>query len=160
MINLSEIDLDAFWNECDEIFDEFRRDEMPSECYGWRSWKIEKAFEKYSKNMLKWIDGIGFDFVDEDDIRYEFKQVKDAFKKEETPNVILKNFRKTSFDNYEQTFEYILIIDIDRRIIGVYDWEYVESKHVINDATVTAIFEHSQAKEIHTPYPNLFHEIS
>ena len=47
---------------------------MPSECYGWRSWKIEKAFEKHSKNALNWVDGIGYDFEDQDNIKYEFKQ--------------------------------------------------------------------------------------
>ena len=164
MINLNEFDLDAFWNECDQIFEEFRREEMPPECYGWRSWRIEKAFEKYSNCALKWVNGMGYDFVEmsEPDIRIEFKQVLDAFKigKAETSNVILKNFRKSSFDHYDKTFDYILIIDVDRRIIGVYDWEYVESKHVINDATITAIFEHSQAKEICTPYSNLFYEIA
>ena len=152
MINLHEFNLEAFWEECDVIFEQFKKEEMPSECYGWRSWKIEKAFEKHSKNMLKWVDGIGFDFVDEDNIRYEFKQVKDAFKKEETPSVILKNFRKDSLDHYDQTFEYILIIDVERRTLGVYDWKYVSEAYVINGATVTAILDHYRAKEIHTPY--------
>jgi len=160
MINLHEFDLEAFWKECDEIFEQFREEEMPSECYGWRSWKIEKAFEKHSKNALKWVDGIGYDFKDQDNIKYEFKQVKDAFKKEETPNVILKNFRKDTLDHYNQTFDYILIIDVERRILGVFDWEYVYRRHVINGATVTAILEHFQAKEIHTPYANFLYEIA
>lgn len=156
MINLHEFNLEAFWEECDAIFEQFKREKMPSECYGWRSWKIEKAFERYSKSTLGWVDGVGYDFVDEDNIKYEFKQVKDAFKKDETPSVVLKNFRKDTFDEYNQTFEYILIIDVERRTIGVYDWKYVSEVYTINAATVTAILDHYRAKEIHTPYAPLY----
>ena len=151
-LNFSSIDLVSFWQECDEIFEQFEREEMPSECYGWRSWKIEKAFEKHSNSMLNWVDGVGYDFVANDGLKYEFKQVKDAFKNQETPNIILKNFRKNTFDYYDQTFDYILVIDVERRTLGVYDWEYVYKKHIINSATVTAILEHSQAKKLYTPY--------
>jgi|TARA_B100000035_G_scaffold224781_1_gene193259 hypothetical protein len=156
MINFSSFNLVSFWQECDKIFQQFEVEQMPSECYGWRSWKIEKAFEKHSKNTLKWVDGVGYDFIGSDGLKYEFKQVKDAFKNQETPNIILKNFRKNTFDYYDQTFDYILVIDVERRTLGVYDWEYVCGRHIINSATVTAILEHSQARKLYTPY----HEIA
>tara|TARA_B100000282_G_C31387048_1_gene333859 strand:+ start:44 stop:520 length:477 start_codon:yes stop_codon:yes gene_type:complete len=154
MIDFSLMDLASFWQECDEIFEQFEREKMPSECYGWRSWKIEKAFEKHSSNMLNWVDEVGYDFVAGDNLKYEMKQVKDAFspKNKETPTITLKNFRKDTLNYYDQTFDYILVIDVERRILGVYDWEYIYSRHNINSATVTAILEHSKAKKLYTHY--------
>ena len=152
MIDFSSFNLVSFWQECDSIFEQFKVEQQPSECYGWRSWRVEKAFEKHSKNALNWVDGVGFDFIGSDGLKYELKQVKDAFKKGKTPNVILKNFRKDTLDHYDKTFDYILIIDVERRTLGVYDWEYVHKRCIINGATVTANFEHSQARKLYTPY--------
>ena len=55
---------------------------MPPQNYGYRSWKIEKALEKHSKN----IQVLGklskeFDFIYKNSKRIELKQVKDACEK-------------------------------------------------------------------------------
>ena len=72
MIDFSSFNLVSFWQECDSIFEQFKVEQQPSECYGWRSWRVEKAFEKHSKNALNWVDEVGFDFIDSDGLKYEF----------------------------------------------------------------------------------------
>lgn len=156
MIQLTKNELTLFWDECDKIFDQFYREKMPSECYGWRSWKIEKALEKVLRGKLIWVDGKGFDFTDKKGIKYELKQVKDAFKSDKTPAITLKNFKRNTIFHYSQTFEHLLLIDVERRMLGVFDWDYVYEKHVVNSATITAILEHAYAKQIHTPH-SLYH---
>ena len=83
---------------------------------------------------------------------------KDAFKKEETPNVILKNFRKDTLDHYDQTFDYILIVDVERRILGrlgiclsqtCHQWCYRNSN-----------LETFPSKRNSLPYANLLYEIA
>ena len=43
-----ELNKPTFFNECDNIFDFFKKENMPQQCFGYRSWLIEKALEKYS----------------------------------------------------------------------------------------------------------------
>jgi hypothetical protein len=77
MINLKKFDIKSFFKEVDEIFDEFKQEQMPSECYGWRSWRIERSFAKNSNGSLKHLHGEkGRDFKDIENCFYEFKQVK------------------------------------------------------------------------------------
>tara|TARA_B100001778_G_scaffold265373_1_gene226321 strand:+ start:125 stop:598 length:474 start_codon:yes stop_codon:yes gene_type:complete len=148
MIDFYKCDLPAFWEDCREIFDEFEREQMPEECYGWRSWKIERAFEKHSNGQLKWQNGKGYDYTEliESSKKVEWKQVKDAFKKDVTPTVILKNFRTNCIRQYDKTFDYLIVIDVERETLGVFQWDYVHSKSIINDATITAQLEISKAQ--------------
>ena len=153
-VDFSKMDLVSFWKEVHNIFDEFIKEKMPSECYGWRSWKIEKAFEKCSGNQLEWVDGIGYDFIGIDKLKYEFKQVQNAFKKNETPPIIVKNWRKDRRE-YQKSFDYLIVVDVDRETLGIFDGNYVNTKFVENDATVTAVLE-SRKAELHTPYHEIF----
>jgi len=153
-VDFSKMDLVSFWKEVHNIFDEFIKEKMPSECYGWRSWKIEKAFEKHSKDQLGWVDGVGYDFIGIDNLKYEFKQVQNAFKNNQTPPIVVKNWRKDRKE-YKVSFDYLIVVDVDRETLGVFDGSYVNTKFVENDATVTAVLE-SRKAELYTPY----HEIS
>lgn len=153
-VDFSKMDLVSFWKEVHNIFDEFIKEEMPSECYGWRSWKIEKAFQKHSKNQLKWVNGVGYDFIGIDNLKYEFKQVQNAFKNNQTPPIVVKNWRKDRKE-YKVSFDYLIVVDVDRETLGIFDGSYVNTKFEENDATVTAVLENRKA-ELHTPY----HEIS
>ena len=153
-LNFSEMNLVSFWKDVHSIFDEFLMEKMPSECYGWRSWKIEKAFEKNSRDKLKWVDGTGYDFIGIDKLKYEFKQVKDAFKKNQTPSIVIKNWRKDR-KGYKNSFDYLIVADVDREILGIFDAGYVQSRSSENDATVTAVLENHKAK-LYT----LYNEIS
>lgn len=154
-VDFSKMDLISFWEEVHNIFDEFIKEKMPSECYGWRSWKIEKAFEKYSGNQLEWIDGVGYDFIGIDNLKkYEFKQVQNAFKNNQTPRIVVKNWRKDRRE-YKVSFDYLIVVDVDRETLGIFDGNYVNTKFVENDATVTAVLESSRA-ELHTSYHEIF----
>ena len=152
MINLYECNLPAFWEDCEKIFKNFVDEQKPKECYGHRSWEIEKKFEEHSNGQLKWQDGKGYDFIEliESSKKVEFKQVKDAFKNHITPTIILKNFYKNCISQYDKTFDYIIVVDIERETLGVFQWDYVYSKSIINDATITAQLEISKAETLHT----------
>ena len=154
MINFGICNLSEFWEECDSIFEDFVVRKMPSECYGYRTFQIETAFAKHSNNQLEWVDGKGYDFIS-GNLKYEFKQVQDAFKKNFTPIITLKNFRKKCLGELEHTFDYLIVIDVTRRALAIFDWDYVNSQHTVNDATITASLELSKAVEIKT----LYHEI-
>ena len=151
MINLEKFNLKQFWEECDSIFEKFIREEQPPECYGHRTWKIEKAFEKHSNGQLKWVNGKGYDFIS-GNLKYEFKQVQDAFKKNFTPPITIRNFRKKCLGDLESTFEYLIVIDVSRRALALFDWDYVNSQSIVNDATITASLELSKAIKIETLY--------
>jgi len=112
-VDFSKMDLVSFWKEVHNIFDEFIKEKMPSECYGWRSWKIEKAFQKHSKNQLKWVNGVGYDFIGIDNLKYEFKQVQNAFKNNQTPPIVVKNWRKDRKE-YKVSFDYLIVVDVEK----------------------------------------------
>jgi len=148
-----ELNKPSFFEECDNIFDEFIKEEMPPQCYGHRSWKIEKAFEKYSNGKFKYVGNKPeeeCDFIHNNSEKIEFKQVKDACKKFETPTITLKNWRKVNLENYEPPFDYLIVVDVDRKAMLVFDSNYVYDKIEVNDATVTCKLELSKSVQIET----------
>ena len=157
MINLKSFDTKSFFQEVDEIFDEFARERMPPECYGWRSWKIEKSFVKHSNGSLTHLHSEkGRDFEDSQKLFYEFKQVKDAFKNTTTPDITTKNFYKECLGIPSKTFDYLIVFDADRKSIGMYDWEYINRKMKVNDAKITVKLEVSKAIEFLSYYDEIF----
>ena len=154
MINLSEFNLESLFKEVDKIFETFVKDHMPMECYGWRSWMIEKEIPKHSNGQLEKLHNqTGKDLKDSNSLYYEFKQVKDAFKDNTTPSIILKNFRGKCLGLSEKTFDFLIIMDVDRKMLGMYDWDCVDNASKLNDATVTVKLELSDAIQI-TSIPN------
>ena len=157
-IDFSKFNFIDFFNEVDDVFKEFEDKNMPPECYGWRSWCVEKLLEKHSGGQLEWIrNGKGCDFfiTDSERKRLEFKQVKDACKKNITPGIILKNFRGNSVKELEKTFDYLIVADIDRRTVLIFDYEYVKLKSVVCSADIKAQLELSEAIQIKTPYDEI-----
>tara|TARA_S200000501_G_scaffold344998_1_gene357277 strand:- start:49 stop:591 length:543 start_codon:yes stop_codon:yes gene_type:complete len=148
MINLSDFNLESLFEEVDKIFETYVKDHMPVECYGWRSWMIELALSKHSNGQLEKLHNQkGRDLRDIDSMYYEFKQVKDAFKDNTTPSIILKNFRGKCLGLSEKTFDFLIIMDVDRKMLGMYDWDYVNRLSKLNDATVTVKLELSNVIE-------------
>ena len=82
--------------------------------------------------------------------RVELKQVKDACKKFMTPSITLKNWRKNNLGNYEPPFDYLIVVDVDRKAMLVFDSNYVSDKTENNDATVTCKLELSKAVQTET----------
>ena len=153
MINFSDFNLTSLFKEVDGIFDKFNEEEMPCECYGWRSWMIEKTFAKHSNGkLIKLKNKNGRDFLslEKDGLSYEFKQVKDAFKNNITPSIVLKNFRGRCMGKSKKTFDYLIVMDVDRKILGMFDWEYVDTVSKVNDATITAQLSKEYAVQIET----------
>ena len=154
MMNLfEELNKPSFFEECDNIFDEFIREEMPPQNYGYRSWKIEKALEKHSNGKFKYVgkhSKEGCDFIYKNSKRIELKQVKDACEKFMTPLITLKNWRKNNLGNYEPPFDYLVVVDVDRKAMLAFDSNYVSDKTENNDATVTCKLELSKAVQIET----------
>ena len=121
---------------------------MPSECYGWRTWMIEKEIPKHSGDQLEKLHNQkGRDLKDNESLYYEFKQCKDAFKDNITPVITLKNFRKQCLGFSKKTFDYLIVMDVDRKMIAMYNWDYVDSVSQLNDAIVTVKLELSNAIE-------------
>ena len=148
-----ELNKPSFFEECDDIFDEFIREEMPPQNYGYRSWKIEKAFEKHSNGKFKYVGNKPeeeCDFIYNNSEKIEFKQVKDACKKFMTPLITLKNWRKNNLGNYEPPFDYLVVVDVDRKAMLAFDSNYVSDKTENNDATVTCKLELSKAVQTET----------
>ena len=151
MIELSKFNLSLLFDEVDQIYKDFKEQHMPDECYGWRSWKIELALSKHSNGQLEKLHNQkGRDLRDIDSMYYEFKQVKDAFKDNTTPSIILKNFRGKCLGLSEKTFDFLIIMDVDRKMLGMYDWDYVNRLSKLNDATVTVKLENCEAISIET----------
>ena len=154
MINLSEFNLESLFKEVDKIFETFVKNHMSMECYGWRSWMIEKEITKHSNGQLEKLHNQkGRDLKDNDSLYYEFKQVKDAFKDNITPPLTLKNFRGKCLGLPEKTFDYLIVMDVDRKMLGMYDWDCVDDACKLNDARVTVKLELSDAIQI-TSVPN------
>tara|TARA_B100000282_G_scaffold7046_1_gene4916 strand:+ start:27 stop:509 length:483 start_codon:yes stop_codon:yes gene_type:complete len=154
MINLSKFNLVSLFDEVDKIFEKFVKDHMSMECYGWRSWMIEREMAKHSNGQLeKLYNQIGRDLKDNDSLYYEFKQVKDAFKDNVTPPFTLKNFRGKCLGLPEKTFDYLIVMDVNRKMLGMYDWDCVDEASKLNDASVTVKLELSDAIQI-TNVPN------
>ena len=148
MINLSEFNLESLFKEVDKIFETFVKDHMSMECYGWRSWMIEKEITKHSNGQLEKLHNQkGRDLKDNESLYYEFKQCKDAFKDNITPVITLKNFRKQCLGFSKKTFDYLIVMDVDRKMIAMYNWDYVDSVSQLNDAIVTVKLELSNAIE-------------
>ena len=148
MIDLGICNLSEFWEECDSIFEDFVVRKMPSECYGWRSWMIEKEISKQSGGQLEKLHNQkGRDLKDNESLYYEFKQCKDAFKGNITPVITLTNFRKQCLGFSKKTFDYLIVMDVDRKMIAMYNWDYIDSVSQLNDATVTVKLELSNAIE-------------
>ena len=157
MISLKNFDTKSFFKEVDEIFDEFNREQMPPECYGWRSWKIERAFAKHSNGNLKHLYAKkGKDFEDLKKLFYEFKQVKDAFKNTETPEITIKNFYKDCLGIPEKTFDYLIVFDAERKSIGIYEWDYVKTQIKVNDARILVKLNVSESVEFFSYYEQIF----
>ena len=154
MINLSEFNLESLFKEVDKIFETFVKDHMSMECYGWRSWMIEKEITKHSNGQLEKLHNQkGRDLKDNESLYYEFKQCKDAFKDNITPVITLKNFRKQCLGFSKKTFDYLIVMDVDRKMLGMYDWDCVDDACKLNDARVTVKLELSDAIQI-TSVPN------
>ena len=147
MIDFAKFNTPSLFDDVDKIFKEFKDQNMPAECYGWRSWRIEKTIEKHSNNQLEWVDENGYDFIS-GNVKYEFKQVKDAFKKITTPSITIKNYRGKCLGLSEKTFDYLIVMDVDRRMLAMYNWDYVSKVSKVNDANVTAVLELSEAIEV------------
>ena len=147
MIDFAKFNTPSLFDDVDKIFKEFKDQNMPSECYGWRSWRIEKTIEKHSNNQLIWVDKRGYDFIS-GNVKYEFKQVKDAFKKITTPSITIKNYRGKCLGLSEKTFDYLIVMDVDRRMLAMYNWDYVSKVFKLNDANVTAVLELSEAIDV------------
>ena len=151
MIELSKFNLSLLFDEVDQIYKDFKEQHMPDECYGWRSWKIELALSKHSNGQLEKLHNQkGRDLKDSDSLYYEFKQVKNAFKKNTTPSIILKNFRGKCLGLPKKTFDYLILMDVDRKTLGMYDWDYVNRLSKLNDATVTVKLENCDAISMET----------
>ena len=148
MISLSKFNLETLFIEVDKIFKTFVEEKMPSECYGWRTWMIEKEIPKHSGGQLEKLHNQkGRDLKDNESLYYEFKQCKDAFKDNITPVITLKNFRKQCLGFSKKTFDYLIVMDVDRKMIAMYNWDYVDNVSQLNDAVVTVKLELSNAIE-------------
>jgi len=159
MISFKNFDTKSFFKEVDEIFNEFNQEQMPQECYGWRSWKIERAFVKHSNGSLKHLyNKKGKDFEDLNKLFYEFKQVKNAFKNTETPEITIKNFYKECLGISEKTFDYLIVFDAERKAIGIYDWEYVKDQMKVNDAKITVKLNLCKSLEFFNYYDEIFED--
>ena len=154
MINLSKFNLVSLFDEVDKIFNIFVEENMPVECFGWRSWMIEKEIPKHSNGQLEKLHNkIGRDLKDKQSLYYEFKQVKDAFKDSITPPITLKNFRKECLGLPKKTFDYLIVMDVDRKTLGMYNWDCVDEASKLNDAGVTFKLKLSDVIQI-TSVPN------
>ena len=154
MINLSKFNLVSLFDEVDKIFETFVKEHMSMECYGWRSWMIEKEMTKHSNGQLEKLHNQkGRDLKDNDSLYYEFKQVKDAFKDNITPPLTLKNFRGKCLGLPEKTFDYLIVMDVERTTLGMYDWDCVVEASKFNDAGVTFKLKLSDVIQI-TSVPN------
>ena len=148
MIDFEKFNLSLLFDDVDKTFKEFVDQNMPNQNLGWRSWKIEKALEKHSNNQLIWVkDKRGYDFIS-DNVKYELKQVKDAFEKITTPSITIKNYRGKCLGLSEKTFDYLIVMDVDRRMLAMYSWDYVSKVSKVNDANVTAVLELSEAIDV------------
>lgn len=90
---------------------------------------ISKCIEKYSHMKLKFVDAIGHDFIvpwDNKEIKVEFKHGKELFqtdKSDFTKKIKLDNTNGRSSYNkiYEKTFDYLLLIDVNKAAIVSYE---------------------------------------
>tara|TARA_B100001996_G_scaffold277617_1_gene218148 strand:+ start:45 stop:530 length:486 start_codon:yes stop_codon:yes gene_type:complete len=141
-MKLRDLPLDEIFSETQKVYDEFVREEMPPQCYGWRSWKMEKIIERLCPD-LKYIGGIKNvegDFIHTDGTVYESKCVQDAFKLHKgsikIPPITITNFRGWS---YEKEFAnmVLLVWDIPRRCVGMFPPDAVQRHLKRTDSTTS-----------------------
>lgn len=86
----------------------------------------EMAIAKYSGGQLRYIGGIGHDFMCvHDGLLYESKGVNGLFLKTKnyTKEIVLKNFQTENQGLPHKTFDYMLLWDTSSYTLGVCDWE-------------------------------------
>ena len=62
----------------------------------------------------------------------------------------MKNFRGKCLGLPKKTFDYLILMDVDRKTLGMYDWDYVNRLSKLNDATVTVKLENCEAISMET----------
>ena len=65
----------------------------------------------------------------------------------------MKNFRKECLGLPKKTFDYLIVMDVDRKTLGMYDWDCVDEASKLNDAGVTFKLKLSDVIQI-TSVPN------
>jgi len=100
---------------------------------------VEMAIDKYSNGKLKYVgdSADGMDFEGADGLRYECKMQGSIFQPRtaHTAKVILKNHRGRDLGHPPKTFDRMILIDTNKRKVGVVDFE--DLTMFKNDANVT-----------------------
>ena len=144
---LSELKLQNIFNSWDLIHDEFKN--YPKQSLGHRSYLCEKIIEGESNSKLNYlVDHSLGDFVDNNGLYYESKEVKDAFKRNKTPEIVVKNFRGKCLGKPDKTYDYLIVWDRDRRMVAMFDHEYVAQQMVVKDAIITVKLEIVKAIQV------------
>ena len=94
---------------------------------GLRAEVIEKAVAENSDGQLKYVGDTadGMDFEGSDGLRYECKSQQGMFLKTKpyTKSVVLKNHRSKKQEIVGQTFDYMILMDTTRNMVGICDWD-------------------------------------
>jgi hypothetical protein len=142
--NLSELNLENVFDKWDEVHEEYKR--YPKQSLGHRGFLCEQIIESESNGKLNQLNDhpLG-DFIDNNGLYYESKEVKNAFKRHVTPEIIVKNFRGKCLGKPGKTYDYMIVVDRERRMIAMFDHEYVNHKMIVKDATITVRLEIAKA---------------
>ena len=108
-----------------------------------RTFLHEKSFSKWSDDQLIYVGDYtdGVDFISDEGIPYEMKGMLNLFNKNGTTKSIdLKNFRGEN-KTVDQTFDYMFLVDTQKMILGITDWDTVRSRVYYTDKSPTAKFK-------------------
>ena len=143
-LDFSQLNLQNIFDKWDKVHEEFKQ--YPKQSLGHRSYLCEKIIESESNSKLNYlVDHSLGDFIDNNGLYYESKEVKDAFKRHTTPEIVVKNFRGRCLGKPSKTYDYLIVWDRDRRMVAMFDHEYIDQKMIVKDAIITVKLEIAKA---------------
>ena len=148
MIHLEDLDISGIFEEMESLHEEFSA--YPKQSLGHRSYLCEKVIEKRSGGKLKRLQDhpLGdFEIKEYPPSYLESKELKNAFRKNITPEIIVKNFHGKCLGKPPKTYDYLIVWDINSKMVGLFDQQYVYDRMVVKDAGVTVRLELHRAIE-------------
>ena len=142
MIDIQRFNLSEFFG-CVKATD--TKEMKSNQLRSFRTQLQELSFAKWSDGQLRYVgaykDGMDFESLSEDHLRYEMKGTMNMFQKNgRTKTVILKNFQSEN-KIVKQTFDYMLLVDTTNYKIGISSWNQLKDKIVFNDSSPCAKFQ-------------------
>ena len=148
--DLSELNLKSLFDKWDEVREEFK--DCPKQSLGHQAYLCEQIIQNESNGKLKLLkDNPQGDFVDNNGLFYESKEVKNAFKRDITPEITVKNFRGKCLGKPGKTYDFMIVVDSERRQIAMFNNEYVREKMEVKSATITVKLEKARAIQTISP---------